>query len=130
VLLAGGFIFWRLVTTAARWGREFIELGEHGVVTTGKVLRKVRESRRHGGENRYLRYEYVDQFGTTHVRKKMMVTNEAWESLEEGGPIAIVYSQRDPAINAPQYLIDTMERAEPPQKLKDAVERARQDGTS
>jgi hypothetical protein len=121
VVLVSAFIFWRLLATAVRWGQEYTELREHGVVTTGRVLRKVVESSRHGAGSRYLRYEYVDQFGKTHLRKKMLVTDQAWNTLEEGGPIAIVYSERNPKVNAPQYLIDTVANTEPPQKLKDRL---------
>src|SRR5512139_2261846 len=58
-VLVVAFVLWRLLMTAARWGREMIELQEHGIEVTGVVLKKV-TYRARGGHSRYLRYEYVD----------------------------------------------------------------------
>ena len=105
-VLVVAFVFWRLLMTTARWGREMLELQEHGIEATGVVLKKV-TSRARGGHSRYIRYEYVDRVGARHGRK-VLVTDEAWDTLEEGSPIAVVYSERRPDVSAPQYLLGAM----------------------
>lgn len=102
-------VFARLLATAVRWGREFKELETSGVETTGVVTRKVEFATR-GGRSRYIRYEFRDQFGRSHSRKTM-AAGDAWETHHEGGPIAIVYSQRDPRVSAAKFLYDTMATA-------------------
>ena len=99
----------RLLATAVRWGREFKELEAAGVETTGVVTRKVQFSSR-GGRSRYIRYEYRDQFGQTHSRKVVAI-GDAWETHHEGGPIAIIYSQRTPRISAAKFLYEPMAQA-------------------
>jgi hypothetical protein len=98
-----------LISVAARWGRELLELQQHGVETTGVVIDKVRYRQR-GAESRYLRYEYVDPFGRAH-RRKVLVTAEAWDTHERGGAIAVIYSARRPRVSAPKYLIDVAARS-------------------
>lgn len=112
-ILFFALVFLRLLSVAARWGREWKELQDYGVEATGTVLRKISFHRKGGGHNRLIRYEYTDQFGARHSRKTM-VTGDAWETHQEGGPIAIVYSQRTPRVSAPKYLLDTLKSAHPP----------------
>jgi len=109
-VLVVAFVLWRLLMTAARWSREMIELQEHGIEVTGVVLNKV-TYRARGGHSRYLRYEYVDRVGARHGRK-VLVTDEAWDTLEEGSPITVVYSERRPEISAPRYLLGVMEKGQ------------------
>ena len=89
---------------AVRWGRELIELQQYGVATTGVVVDR-KSYRQRGAESRYIRYEYTDPFGRKH-RRKVLVTPDAWESHQQGGPIDVLYSQRNPTISAPKYLIE------------------------
>jgi hypothetical protein len=109
IMAGGALAFIGLIRTAVRWGNELIELQQFGVETTGTVLRK-RSYKAKGAQSRSVKYEYRDQFGTAHTRK-MLVTGDAWEALQEGGPIAIVYSQRRPKVSAPKYLLDVMKNA-------------------
>ena len=99
----------RLFAVAARWGRELQELKECGVETTGTVVRKVTFNTK-GGRSRYIRYEYLDQFGRRHGRKTIAM-GDAWERHVEGGPIAIVYSSKNPRVSAAKYMFDTMVEA-------------------
>jgi hypothetical protein len=62
------------------------------------------------GHSRSVKYEYRDPFGTRQTRK-VLVTNDAWETLQDGGPIEIIYSQRRPKVSAPKYLVDVMKNA-------------------
>ena len=102
-------VFARLLATAVRWGREFKELEASGIETMGVVTRKV-QFRNRGGRSRYIRYEYRDQYGQTHSRKTMAI-GDAWETHHEGGPIAIIYSQRNPRVSAAKFLYDPMAQA-------------------
>lgn len=90
---------------AVNWGKEAIELQQYGVEANGRVTEK-RQTRRRGVTSTWLRYEYTDQFGNTHRSRRNIVTPAAWDAHEEGGPIAIIYSQRSPKISAPKYLLD------------------------
>lgn len=90
---------------AVNWRKEAIELQQYGVETRGRVTEK-RQTRRRGVTSTWIRYEYVDQFGKAHRSRRNLVTPEAWDAHEEGGPIAIVYSQRQPRMSAPKYLLD------------------------
>jgi hypothetical protein len=105
----GVVVFAGLLRTAVRWGNEMIELKQFGVETTGTVLKK-RSHASKTGHSRSLQYEYRDQFGEPHTRT-VLVTSEAWESLQEGGAIEVIYSQRRPKVSAPKYLIDALNTA-------------------
>ena len=91
--------------TAIGWSKELGELTQYGVETTGRVIEK-RQTRSRGNTSTWLRYEYEDQFGKTHRSRRNIVTPAAWEAHSEGGPIAIIYSQRHPGVSGPKYLID------------------------
>ena len=109
LLVVGTVVFAVLIRTAVRWGQELAELQQFGVETTGTVLKKT-TSRTKSGLSRSLKYEYRDQFGVPHTRK-VLVTPEAWDSLQEGGTVEVVYSQRKPKVSAPKYLIELMKTA-------------------
>jgi hypothetical protein len=98
-------IFIGLLRVARRWGEEAIELQWHGVEVTGTILEK-RSYRSRRQQSTHIRYEYVDQFGKRHRSRPNLVTPEAWEAHEEGGPIQVIYSARRPAISLPKYLME------------------------
>ena len=108
-----------LLRTAARWSRELAELEQHGVETTGTVLRKITYHTRGGGRSRYIRYTYTDQFGKQHSRKTI-VLGDAWERYQEGGEIPVVYSQRAPRVSAAKDLYESMGKAPAGKRGKDA----------
>jgi hypothetical protein len=116
-LFIGVLGFAGLIRTAARWGTELIELQQFGVATTGVVLKKVSYNTK-GGQSRSVQYEYRDQFGATHTRK-VLVTSDAWDALQDGGPIDVIYSPRRPKISAPKYLIEVMKTANVTIKIND-----------
>ncbi len=94
-----------MLRTAVNWSKELLELEQYGVEATGRVIEKRQTSRR-GSTTRWIRYEYVDQFGQTHRSRRNIVTPEAWDSHPDGGPLAVVHSQRRPRISLPKYLMD------------------------
>ena len=105
IVLVCALTFFGLLRAAANWGREAIELQQYGVETTGLVIEK-RSYRRRGAQSTHIRYEYTDQFGKRRRSRRNLVTPEAWDAHAEGGPIAVVYSPRHPAISLPRYLLD------------------------
>ena len=104
-IVAMAIAFALTLRVAANWTKEAIELQEHGVPSTGRVIEK-RQTRRRGVTSTWIRYGYTDETGTTHRSRRYLVTPEAWDTHEDGGPIAIVYSRRQPKISAPKYLLD------------------------
>ena len=90
---------------AVRWGQEGLELRDYGTEVSGRVLEKRRVQRR-GAVSSWIRYEYTDHVGKTHRSRRTLVTPDAWDTLQEGAPIAVVFSQRKPAISLPKYLMD------------------------
>jgi len=90
---------------AVGWSRELIELQQYGREVTGRVVEK-RQTRRRGNTSAWIRYDYIDQFGKTRRSRRNIVTPDAWDAHTEGGPIAVVYSERRPKISAPKYLTD------------------------
>ncbi|HVL66929.1 MAG TPA: DUF3592 domain-containing protein [Vicinamibacterales bacterium] len=90
---------------AVKWGHEALELKHYGVEAAGRVIEK-RQTRQRGNTSTWIRYEYVDQFGRTHRSRRNLVTPDAWDAHTEGGPIAVIYSQRHPKISLPKYLMD------------------------
>ncbi len=109
-IVIGALVFVGLIRTAVRWGTELVELRNFGVETTGTVVKKISYATK-TGHSRSLKYAYDDQFGARHTRK-VLVTSDAWDTLQEGGPIEILYSQRRPKVSAPRYLVDAMKNAD------------------
>ena len=91
MLLSFGLALW----TAMRWGREWQELKACGIEVTGRVIEK-RQVRSTRHRSTHIRYEYVDQFGKTRRSRRNLVTEEAWAAHEEGGPIQVIYSEKNP----------------------------------
>ena len=117
VMFIGVLGFVGVIRTAVRWGKELVELQKFGVDTTGVVLKKVSYNTK-GGQSRSVKYEYHDQFGAAHTRK-VLVTSDAWDALQDGGPIELVYSQRRPKVSAPKYLLDVMKNSKVTIKIND-----------
>jgi len=99
--LIAAAIFFGLLRVAAKWGQDAIELQQYGVEVTGTVT----ERRSHPRRGSHIRYEYTDHFGKRHRSRRNLVTPDAWDAHAEGGPIAIVYSQRNPSVSLPKYLL-------------------------
>lgn len=109
VLLLCLIVFAGLLRVAMRWGHEAAELQQYGVEVSGVVVEK-RSIQRRGARSTHIRYEYVDQFGKRRRGGRMLVTPEAWDALQEGGPVPVVYSQRRPGVSLPKYLLDLAPR--------------------
>jgi hypothetical protein len=108
-ILIAVLAFTALIRTAVRWGNQLVELKQFGVETSGTVLRKISYKTK-AGHSRSVTYEYRDQFGAAHTRR-VLAPPDAWDSLQEGGAIDIVYSQRRPTVSAPKYLVGVMKNA-------------------
>ena len=96
---------------AVGWSKELIELRQYGREVTGRVVEK-RQTRSRGNTSAWIRYEYADQFGRTRRSRRNIATPDAWDAHAEGGPIAVVYSQRRPMISAPKYLLSLERKKE------------------
>lgn len=88
-----------------RRGVHFRRLLKDGVETTGTVVSMITFRGKGSARGRYLRYEYRDAVGRLHSHRSL-VSREIWDSVEEGGQIAIVYSSSKPEISAPAYLVE------------------------
>lgn len=97
--------FGGIIVLAARRGFQMKLLVQDGTETTGTVVRKLTFSPYQWNAVRRIRYEYRDQFGTTHSNRST-VPDDVYRSCEEGGPFSVVYSQSKPQISAPKYLVD------------------------
>lgn len=104
ILLVSLVVFAGLLRVAMKWGQEGLELQQYGREVSGVVVEK-RSVQRRGARSTRIRYEYVDHVGTRHRSRRSLVTPEAWDAHVEGGPIAVVYSQRNPKISLPKYLL-------------------------
>ena len=102
-------VFAGLLRAAARWGTDALELQQYGREVSGTVVEK-RSVVRRRARSTHVRYEYVDHVGARHRSGRTLVTPEAWESHTEGGPIAVVYSQKRPSVSLPKYLLDLRPR--------------------
>lgn len=102
-------IFVGLIAVVVRRGLQMRQLALDGVETTGQVVAKLRHVhvRRKGSQRPSLRihYAYRDAAGAEHEHRSL-VTDSFWNAHEEGGPIAIVYSQSQPQISAPKHLVE------------------------
>ena len=98
-----------LVAVVVRRGLQMRQLALDGVETTGQVVAKLRHihARRKGSQRPSLRihYAYRDAAGAEHEHRSL-VTDSFWNAHEQGGPIAIVYSQSQPQISAPKHLVE------------------------
>lgn len=106
-VLAPVAIMVALIAVVARRAAQMRLLAQDGVEVTGRVVAKLeqrRRKRRHGSPVRRIHYAYQDAAGQTHEYRSR-VTDAFWQAQTEGGPIAIVYSQRQPQISAPQHLV-------------------------
>ena len=101
VLIVGGIVF-----LAAKRGLQMKELCEHGVEVTAQVLEKrsVRNSNSSSRQQKLV-YRYTDSTGTIHEHTSVM-PGAVYESYDEGGDIAVVYSAKRPSVSAPKYLVD------------------------
>lgn len=117
-----------LIAVVVRRGLQMRQLALDGVDTTGQVVAKLRHihARRKGSQRPSLRihYAYRDAAGAEHEHRSL-VTDSFWNAHEEGGPIAIVYSQSQPQISAPKHLVEQSRAAlakkgsiRPEQKVK------------
>ncbi|MDZ4404138.1 DUF3592 domain-containing protein [Prosthecobacter sp.] len=106
VLIVGAMIF-----IFVRRGLQMRELCEHGVETTGQIVEKrVVKAGKSTSKQWKIVYRYTDSAGATHSHTSV-VSIEAYQNHEEGGPIQVVYSAKRPVISAPKYLVDQARKA-------------------
>ncbi len=106
VLIVGGIIF-----MAVRRGLQMRELCDHGIAVTGQIFSKRSISGAKSSSRRWkLAYRYTDSSGATHEHTSV-VSIEQYQKHDEGGPIEIVFSSKNPAFSAPKYLVDECMKA-------------------
>lgn len=95
-----------LVYLAIRRGLQMRELCMSGITVTGQIFSK-RAVRGGSGSvrQRKLAYRYSDNSGTMHEYTSA-VSMEEYDRHEEGGPIEVVYSSKNPGVSAPKYLVE------------------------
>jgi len=95
-----------IIVLLVKRGLQFRELCEQGVEITGQVISK--RSVKPGpstSRRQKLAYRYTDSTGAAHEHTSV-VTWDVYSRHDDGGPIAIVYSAKNPAVSAPKYLVD------------------------
>jgi hypothetical protein len=104
--IVGGMIF-----LAVRRGLQMREICEHGVETTGIIVSKRSVTGSKSSSRRWkLAYRYQDSAGASHEHTSV-VTIEQYNLHEQGGPITVVYSSKNPSVSAPKYLVDECRKA-------------------
>lgn len=95
-----------MIAFFVRRGLQMRELCEHGIETMGQVTSKRSITHNKSTSRQWkLAYRYQDSAGTTHENTSS-VSIEAYQNHEQDGPIAVVYSSKNPAVSAPKYLVD------------------------
>lgn len=95
-----------------RRGFQMRDLCNEGVKTTGSVTNK-RYVRVQSGDRRKvekLSYQYTDSAGQTHSHTSV-VSQAVYDQYEDGQPIQIVYSSKNPQVSAPLYLVEQCRQA-------------------
>lgn len=88
---------------AARRGRQFKELLKHGVEAQAMVTDKIRF------RSNILRLIYSFQAsGGKSYQHRSMVSNDVFDSVNQGSALDIVYLPENPAVNAPRYLVEQL----------------------
>ena len=107
VALIFGFMIFQFV----RRGFQMRELCEHGTEATGIIFSKRSITGNKSYSRRWkLGYRYPDSTGATHDHTSLVMI-DFYQQHEEGGPISIVYSTKNPAISSPKYLVDEARKA-------------------
>jgi hypothetical protein len=105
-LFIAGFIAF-----AIRRGLQLKQLAGDGVEAAGTVTRKLTFRGRGISQRTYrVLYSYTDEFGSPH-RAKTGVSKAVFDDLEEGGPIAIMYSRSRPHVSGPTYQVEQARQA-------------------
>jgi len=100
-----------MIAYFVRRGLQMRELCEHGIETTGLVTSKRSITHNKSSTRQWkLAYRYTDGAGTTHENASS-VSIEAYQNHEQDGPIAVVYSAKNPSVSAPKYLVDQAKSA-------------------
>jgi hypothetical protein len=101
-----------LIVFAVRRGLQMKQLAADGVHATGTVTRKLRFSGQGTVRQRNYRvlYTYTDDFGRRH-QAKAGVSKAVFDGLEEGGPIAVMYSRTRPSVSGPAYQVEQTRQA-------------------
>jgi hypothetical protein len=75
---------------------------EHGVLTTGTVVRKILyHQTKNGEQTHYITYAFQTPAGTTIRKEEIRIDPDVWNGLRENGPIAIRYVPDKPELNLP-----------------------------
>ena len=109
-ILAGVVIIGVMIFFATRRGLQMKQLANHGVVIEALVLKLF--TRGSGGSvaSTAIQYEFHAANGHRYTNR-INVTMDVYDDHEEGGPIAIVYLERKPQVNAAKYMVNTIREA-------------------
>ncbi|HET7618173.1 MAG TPA: DUF3592 domain-containing protein [Vicinamibacterales bacterium] len=101
-----------LIVFALRRGLQMKQLAADGVEATGTVTRKLKFSGGATATQRTYRvlYTYTDEYGRNY-KAKTGVSKDVFDSLQEGGPIAIMYSRSKPGVSGPTYQVEQARQA-------------------
>ncbi len=98
-----------IVGFIVRRGFQMKALAHEGVAIEGKVIKKFRQPGS-GTTAPYLRYEYTTPTGERY-ENKIAVSEEVWQSHEEGDPIELVYTPNRPSVSAAKYMVNLSRQA-------------------
>jgi hypothetical protein len=101
-----------LIVFAVRRGLQMKQLAADGVEATATVTRKLKFSSQGTATQRQYRvlYTYTDEYGRNY-KAKTGVSKDVFDSLQEGGPIAIMYSRSKPGVSGPTYQVEQARQA-------------------
>jgi len=112
-LLAPVIIFGLMISMYVRRGLQMRELCEHGKEATGKIFSKRSITGNKSRTRRWkLGYSYTDSAGVAHEHTSLVMI-DFYQQHEEGGPISIIYSTKNPAVSSPKYLVDEARKVLP-----------------
>ncbi len=109
-----GYLIYAVLKRALNF-KELVAMGRPG---KAKITQKFRTSRKY--KNYRLRYAYHDMRGN-ELSGVSTIDFDLWKDMKEGDSIDIVYSERNPGVSAPKYLVERAVAA-----FKDLNEKRRQ----
>lgn len=94
-----------IILVVLRRGLQMKDLVHSGTPATAKIIRK-----RVYKLNTYLLYEFKTLTGK-RFRRSSLVSQEAFDSVQEGSDFEIVYLIKNPKVSGPKYLVEQSREA-------------------
>jgi hypothetical protein len=110
--LIGAAIIAAVIFMIVRRGLQMKDLAHKGVVAEGTVIRKFRRGNATQVQTSaaYLRYEFKAPDGKRFERS-VAVSEEVFETFEEGSKIDVVYVEGKPQVNGAKYMVNLSREA-------------------